>query len=80
MQEEFVLKDKQEKLAHTFIEEYLHNRGQSFETLRTLPPEDAKQLMIKASIHASLKLAEIEERAQMVTELRHATESLLTHD
>lgn len=76
MPNEFVLQDQQEKLAHSIIEEYLRHEGYSFETIHTLPPEQLKQLMTKASIYTSLKLAEIEDRAQLVTSLHHATESL----
>jgi hypothetical protein len=76
MPNKFELQDQQEKLAHSFIEEYLQREGYSFETIGTLPSEQIKQLMTKASIYASTKLAEIEDRAQLVTELHHATESL----
>lgn len=76
MDEKFVLRDQQEMLAYSFLEEYLHREGYSFETLGSLPAERVKPLMIKASVYASTKLAEIEDRAQLVTSLHHATESL----
>lgn len=75
MQEKFVLQDRQEKLAHFYVEEYLATQGVSFETLFTLPVERARKLMVEASIYASVKLAELEGRAEMVTSLHHATDA-----
>ncbi|TAH51264.1 MAG: hypothetical protein EYC68_11175 [Chloroflexota bacterium] len=77
MNENFVLSDQQEVLALSFIEEYLRREGYSFEMLGTLPEERVKPLMVKASVYASTRLAEIENRAQLVTSLHHTTESLL---
>jgi hypothetical protein len=71
MEPHFEMKDQQEKLAHTFIEEYLHREGYSLKTIGTLPPEKIKQLMVRASIDASVRLAEIEDRAQLVDNLHH---------
>lgn len=75
MEENFELRDQQEKLAHAFIEEYLRGAGYSLKALGTLPPEQVRQLMAKASVFASTKLAEIEDRAHMMTSIHHATES-----
>lgn len=77
MQEQFVLEDQQEKLAHSFLEEYLHSAGYTFDTIGELPPERLKQVMIKASVYVSAKLAEIEGRAQIVQSLHHATEGVM---
>lgn len=77
MDDKFVLRDQQELLALSFIEEYLRREGYSFEMLGTPPSERAKALMVKASIYASTRLAEIEDRAQLVTSLHHATEALI---
>ena len=76
MDVQFILRDQQEELAHSFVEEYLQREGYSFETLGTLPVERIRRVMIQASIYASTRLAEIEDRAQLVTSLHHVTESL----
>lgn len=75
MQEKFILEDRQEKLAHSLIEEFLKREGYSFHTLNTLSPERLKQLMTRASLYVSTHLAEIDDRAQLVTGLHHATDS-----
>ncbi len=72
MQEKFVIQDRQEQLAHSFIEEYLRAHGSSFHSLGELPPERSKELMIQASVYASVKLAEIDERALVVEGIHHA--------
>lgn len=74
MQDTFVIQDQEEKLAHSLIEEYLRSAGYSFDTIGQLPPEQLKELMVKASVHASIKLAEIDERARVVTSLHHTSE------
>ena len=74
--ENFVLEDHQAKLAHTFLEEFLQHKGLSFKSLEALPPETRKRVMIEASVYASVKLAEIEDRAQLVQGLRHAVEGM----
>jgi hypothetical protein len=77
MESKFVLTDRQENLAHAFIEEYLHGAGLSFKSICDLPAEEARQIMIKASVYASVKLAEIEDRAQLVESLHHTTDAVL---
>lgn len=77
MDEKFVIQDRQEKLAHSLIEEFLHKSGCSFETVCQLPPDQVKQLMAKASVYVSNRLAEVEGREEVVTGIHHATESLL---
>ncbi|MBI4671893.1 MAG: hypothetical protein HY741_09540 [Chloroflexi bacterium] len=73
--ENFVLEDQQAKLAHAFIQEYLQHKGLSFKSLSELAPEARKQVMIEASAYASVKLAEIEDRAQLVSSLHHTAEA-----
>lgn len=75
MESEFALHDQQEKLAHAFLEEFLRGAGFSFDTLGQLPAPIAKALMVKASVYASVKLTEIEDRAQMMHSLHHVTEA-----
>jgi hypothetical protein len=50
-------------LEKKYIEEYLHSRGYRRKDLKKLTTEVARQLMIEASIYASLKLADIESRS-----------------
>jgi hypothetical protein len=76
MQEKFVIQDRQEKLAHAFIEEYLHSQGTSLHALCELPPERSKELMVHASVYASVRLAEIDERARVMEGIHHATDAL----
>ncbi len=57
------------QLQKALIEEYLREQGYSIEKLKDLPAETAKQLMVEASKHASLKLEEIEARAHFVKTL-----------
>lgn len=76
MEEYFELQDQQEKLAHAFIEEYLRGEGYSLKALGTLSPERVRQLMVKAAVYASTKLAEIGDRAHMMTSIHHGTESI----
>ncbi len=56
-------------LGKNFIAAYLKSKGYTLEDLKRLPEVDAKQLRIEASIYASNKLAEIEQKAQFVTKL-----------
>lgn len=76
MVENFVIQDRQEKLAHSLIEEFLQKSGYSFETVGQLPPDQVRQLMVKASVYVSTRLAEVEGREEVVTGIHHATESL----
>jgi hypothetical protein len=50
-------------LEKQYIEEYLQSKGYRREDLRGLPEQEARQLMIEASVYASLKLAYIESKA-----------------
>jgi hypothetical protein len=74
--ENLVLEDQQARLARTFLDEYLHHKGLDFQQLAELPAQTRKQVMIEASVYASVKLAEIEDRAQLVRSLHHTVESI----
>jgi len=63
-------------LEKCLIEEYLKGKGHTRESLKTLPEDDAHQLMIEASTYASSKLAEIEIRAHFTEDLRETGRSL----
>ena len=66
---DFVLEDKQAELARTFIEERLQSQGYSFKTICDLPPDVARRVMIDASVYASVKMAEVEDKAHFVHSL-----------
>lgn len=63
------VEDPQAQLAKTFIEEYLNKENQSLETVHLLPEDQAKSLLVRASIYASTKMAELESRAHVVKSL-----------
>ncbi len=69
----FVMEDKQAELARSFIEERLRSQGFSLKTICELPEEEAKRLMIDASIYASVKLAEVEDKAHFVRAIHGAS-------
>jgi hypothetical protein len=50
----------------------LQSKGYTRADLKKLPEAEAKQLMKEASVYASGKLAELEERAQFLQELHDA--------
>lgn len=57
-------KSPQSKLGRLLIKRYLKDKGYRLEDLSKLPPEEARQLMKEACMHASLKLAEIDAKAR----------------
>jgi hypothetical protein len=69
----FVLEDKQAELARSFIEERLHSQGYSLKDICQLPEEEAKRIMIDASIYASVKLTEVEDKAHFVRSIHGAS-------
>jgi len=60
----------QSALERRLIREYLHSKGFSFSDLRRLPKEEARRLMEQACKYASLKLAEVQSRAQFREDIR----------
>jgi hypothetical protein len=65
----------QAALERRFIEEFLHEKGYRIEELTKLPKEEAKKLMSEACQYASLKLAEVESRAQFRERIRAPSSS-----
>ena len=63
------IEDRNAFLEKTLIEEYLHKKGHSLETLKKLPVDVAESLMKEASQYASLKMEEVEARAHFIQEL-----------
>ncbi len=67
-----LMEDMHALLEKTLIEAYLKGKGHTLDDLKKLPEEEARQLMKEASVYASGKLAELEERAHFVQELHDA--------
>ena len=67
-----LMEDMHAALEKSLIEAYLKGKGYTLTSLKKLPEEKAKQLMKEASVFASGKLAELEERAHFVEELHDA--------
>ena len=64
------VKAPQSPLERQLIIDYLSEKGYSLKDIKTLPPNQAKQLMTKACTYASLKLAEIEARSKFRHKIR----------
>ncbi len=60
----------QSALERTLINEYLQRKGYKSDDLHLLPKDEARQLLSEASSYASLKLAEVESRAQFRKDIR----------
>jgi hypothetical protein len=54
----------QKALENKLIDQYLHSQGYCLADVKSLPEEEAKQIMIAACRYASNKLAEVESRAR----------------
>ena len=64
-----VMSDRQTQLVEHYIEEYLKNRGHTWQSLQSLPAAEARRIYIDASTYASTRLAEIEARAHAVEDI-----------
>ena len=60
-------------LERQFIIDFLASKGYCLDDIHTLPGNLARELMVAACTHASLKLAEIEARSQFSKKI-HAVE------
>jgi hypothetical protein len=67
------MEDPQASLERAFIEEYLKTRGHTLGSLRDLPADQVNALLKGASLHAAVKLAEVEARAAYVHEIHGAS-------
>jgi hypothetical protein len=65
----------QSALEKKLIKEYLLEKGYRLKDLRGLPKAEAVSLMKEACLYASLKLAEVESRAQFREEIRGPSSS-----
>ena len=66
----FLPAGRQSTLEKRYIQEYLESKGYHWDKLAALPATQIKDLMIAASRHASLKLAELEARKQFKDEIK----------
>jgi hypothetical protein len=62
--------DRQSKLERMYIEEFLKTQGYSLHDMLLLPDEPRRTLMTAACRYASTRLAEIEQRAHFVDDIR----------
>jgi len=67
-----ILDDIHPFMEKMLIETYLKGKGYTLEGLKSLPDEEAKQLMKEASTYASGKLAEVEVKAHLMQVLHDA--------
>ena len=63
-------------LERMYIEEYLSGKGHTLGSVSALPEDEARQLMVEASVNASGRLAEVETRARLVQDIHGSTPSL----
>ena len=61
--------DPHAALERAMIDQFLADRGYTLHSVNTLPPADRQSLLRAAAAFATLKLAEIEARAQFVDEI-----------
>jgi hypothetical protein len=61
-------------MERSLIEEFLQTHGHTLATLHDLPEEKAKALMTAASLHASMRLTEVESRAHFIDEIKGDTD------
>ena len=59
----------QSALERQFISQYLKDQGIEWAAIRSIPNDQARMLMAKASQYASLKLAEIEARSKFIQKI-----------
>lgn len=58
-----------DSLERAYIQEYLRSQGYTLELLRQLPEDESHRLMRAASMYASARLSEVENRSHLVEEL-----------
>jgi hypothetical protein len=63
------MQDQSAELEQYFVLEYLKSKGHTMESARLLPPEAFKLLMTEASTYASVKIAEVQDTAEIVKKI-----------
>jgi hypothetical protein len=71
-QENPVMQDPTAELEQYFVAEYLRGKGLDLQTVRALSQDEFKRVMTEASTYASLKLTEVEDKAQFLRKIRSA--------
>jgi hypothetical protein len=66
--------DQTAELERALIAEFLQRRGVDGKALHALPDAARHALLREASLYASMRLSEVESRAQYVDDLRHGQE------
>ncbi len=68
------LEDPNYILERAYIEEYLHTDEFTQKTLKKLPKDCRRRLMVMASLYASCKLADIEAKGKAFCDLHEPSE------
>ena len=63
--------DQTAELERALIDEFLEKRGHTLASLRLLPEAEQHAIMREASLHASMRLTEVQSRAHYVDDLHH---------
>jgi hypothetical protein len=66
---EVPLEEPQARLERALIEEFLHDHGCDLSTVDLKPPAERRELLVRASLYAAVRLAEIDARATYVHDL-----------
>ncbi len=61
--------DQTAELERSLIAEYLADHGHSADSLHNLPDADRHRILREASLHASMRLTEVESRARYIDAL-----------
>ncbi len=61
--------DQTAELEKALIAEFLEQRGHTLHSIQSLPDAERHELMREASLHASMRLTEVESRARFVDDL-----------
>lgn len=61
--------DQTAELEKALIAEFLEARGHTIHSMQALPDAERHELMREASLHASMRLTEVESRARYIDDL-----------
>ena len=68
------LEDPMALLERAFIEQYLREHNHTLDSIGLLPPDQRRLVMVKATQHAAVRLAEVDARSAYVHEIHGAKE------
>jgi hypothetical protein len=68
------LEDPMALLERAFIEQFLREHHHTLDSIVLLPPDQRRLLMVKATQHATVRLAEVDARSAYVHEIHGAKE------